>query len=106
MGNFESSSGWVSSVQGLLEVPVENGHWAAMMLGLAMVLRGVFPRESKHRLELWKAILDHRERRWRNVYMRNVLTGRAQCLHQSDEGEGDAASGADLSDSPPPGDGE
>jgi hypothetical protein len=33
----------------------------AVVLG---VLRFTFPKDSRHRLELWKAILEHRRRRW------------------------------------------
>jgi hypothetical protein len=28
------------------------------------VLRVTFPKDSRHRLELWKAVLEHRRRRW------------------------------------------
>ncbi|MBO8197737.1 hypothetical protein JW613_05390 [Streptomyces smyrnaeus] len=34
---------------------------AAILMGL---LRLTFPKESRHRLELWKSVLEHRRKRW------------------------------------------
>ncbi|WP_231591489.1 hypothetical protein, partial [Saccharothrix sp. ST-888] len=42
---------------------------AAVALG---VLRYTFPKDSRHRLELWKAFFEHRRRRWQEMEHRRA----------------------------------
>jgi hypothetical protein len=43
---------------------------AAVVLG---VLRLTFPKNSRHRLELWKAVLEHRRQRWQVTERRRKI---------------------------------
>ncbi|MDN3259498.1 hypothetical protein QWJ26_06650 [Streptomyces sp. CSDS2] len=52
----------------------------AVVLG---VLRFTFPKDSRHRLELWKAILEHRRRRWQVAECRREV-GRSGKTGQPD----------------------
>lgn len=42
------------------------------------VLRCTFPKDSRHRLELWKAVLEHRRRRWQVTERRRATARRPQ----------------------------
>ncbi|CAM5588006.1 hypothetical protein SALBM135S_07548 [Streptomyces alboniger] len=48
---------------------------ATLVLG---VLRFTFPKDSRHRLELWKAVLEHRRRRWQVTERRRATAHRSQ----------------------------
>lgn len=45
------------------------------------VLRFTFPKDSRHRLELWKAVLEHRRRRWQVTERRRATARRPQVPH-------------------------
>lgn len=49
------------------------------------VLRFTFPKDSRHRLELWKAVLEHRRRRWQVTERRRAAarSGRSGQLRHS-----------------------
>lgn len=42
------------------------------------VLHCTFPKDSRHRLELWKAVLEHRRRRWQVTEHRRATARRQQ----------------------------
>jgi hypothetical protein len=62
---------------------------AAMLVTTVVlgVLRFTFPRDSRHRLELWKAVLEHRRHRWQVTERRRAARKRREPLHPEQEAE-------------------
>lgn len=56
----------------------------AVVLG---VLRFTFPRDSRHRLELWKAVLEHRRHRWQVTERRRAARKRREPVHPEQAAE-------------------